>query len=694
MKKFLNYNLFSYGVLNLAILFLCWSYCYVFHQIPFSIIIGILLFLLNTWYCFGKSSFLKWGNLFLKYRYLIALVVFVLLVLFKISGSSIGMYNEFFPQDGIERDAYVLFGKSQGVRSDEYVVQTPYYFSQYYNHFGRTSYQMSLGGQDMIIGYNSPVLDISILAKPLVWGYVLFGPQYGLSWYWCLKVILFLLVMYELFMILTKGKKALAVLGSLLVTYAPTIQWFFVPHISDVFLWGMTLVVLGYYFFTAKKRLIKYVTSVLTPLAAIGFVLALYPPLQVPIGLMAIALLIFFLIRDKKEITFQKKEIWKIVLMFLFAFGVILYEFWLSKDAILLLYQTDYPGSRMEVGGYYLLKDLFPDLANLFLPYKSLPYSNACEVSDFYHLGPVCLLLFAFISQKLKKKDLANYRVGVGLIAVLCVEMVFMLAGFPELLSKLTLFSFVNRMESVYGFTAVLFTIYFFYVLSLHDELLSKKEKIISVLLFFFSYFLFITNEQKTFVPIFFYVLEILLFTSILFFALWKKHYLAYGLTLSVILFACFAINPITRGSEALTNHEIVREVAGLPKSKTSTFLTADNIVTSSLLLANGYKVLNAVNYYPDFDKWNLLDPEGNYKTYYNRYLHEVIDIVEEETSYSLITPDSISVHLNLLDIEKLPVDYVLTYKMLENMKDYSSSHFTYISTANNIQIYKIDREI
>ena len=64
----------------------------------------------------------------------------------------------------------------------------------------------------MIIGYNSPVKDISLLAKPLTWGYVLLGNEYGLSWYFSLKIILLVLISYEFAMILIQNNKKVSVM--------------------------------------------------------------------------------------------------------------------------------------------------------------------------------------------------------------------------------------------------------------------------------------------------------------------------------------------------------------------------------------------------------------------------------------------------------------------------------------------------
>ena len=131
--------------------------------------------------------------------------------------SSIGCYHYLFKNQSAKVETTTILGMSRSIRSDEYMVHTPYY--------KKISKQMSLSGQDMIIGYNSPVKDISLLAKPLTWGYVLLGNEYGLSWYFSLKIILLILISYEFVMILTKNNKKVSVMGALLIAYSPAIQW-------------------------------------------------------------------------------------------------------------------------------------------------------------------------------------------------------------------------------------------------------------------------------------------------------------------------------------------------------------------------------------------------------------------------------------------------------------------------------------
>ncbi|MDG3374824.1 hypothetical protein P5D95_25475, partial [Vibrio parahaemolyticus] len=119
----------------------------------------------------------------LRLRYLFGLLAIVIVVTFNLNGSSIGMWDKYVSQrdDGKETD--VLFGKDREVRSDEWLVQTPFYLSQAENDYPVINEDYSLNGQNMIIAYNSPVKDITVIGKPFNWGFFFLGRDRGLSWY-------------------------------------------------------------------------------------------------------------------------------------------------------------------------------------------------------------------------------------------------------------------------------------------------------------------------------------------------------------------------------------------------------------------------------------------------------------------------------------------------------------------------------
>ena len=148
-------------------------------------------------------------DIFLKLRYLIGLLVIVVIVTFNLNGSSLGVWDKYVSQRDDGKKTDVIFGQNREVRSDEWLVQTPFYLSQAENDYPLVNPDYSLNGQNMIIAYNSPVKDITVIGKPFNWGFFFLGRDRGLSFYWAMKLVVMVLLGYEVLMILTKRKKAL-----------------------------------------------------------------------------------------------------------------------------------------------------------------------------------------------------------------------------------------------------------------------------------------------------------------------------------------------------------------------------------------------------------------------------------------------------------------------------------------------------
>ena len=143
---------------------------------------------------------------------------------------------------------------------------------------------------------------------------------------------------------------------------------------------------IAYHFFTTNKRWLKNLLTILAPLVLSVFVLALFPSCQIPLGIIAFCLFVGALVRDKEKINFEKKDIFRILFIFLVAIIILSYSLLTSLDAIKLLYDTVYPGKRVSLGGQYTFRNLFTNLTTLFLPYKESNVLNNCEVSDFIHI--------------------------------------------------------------------------------------------------------------------------------------------------------------------------------------------------------------------------------------------------------------------------------------------------------------------
>ncbi|MBR3270009.1 hypothetical protein IKG07_02045 [Candidatus Saccharibacteria bacterium] len=579
---------------------------------------------------------------------------------FKIHGSSINEYNKIFANYDEYKSESIILGTSRSIRSDEWLGHAPYFMSQYYNDYEKNNDLVSLGGHDMILGHNTPVKDITMVAKPFTWGYIILGNEYGLSWYWCLRLILLILVSFEACIIITKGNKKVALLGAIMVAFAPAVQWWFVAAV-DVFIWGLTLFVAAYYFFTTEKWK-RWLFTAILPVSAIAYVMALYPPLQIPVGLVMLTLFIVCLIRDKKEITFKKKDIWRIVIMALFALGVLGWMLWNSRDAIVALYSTVYPGKRVSLGGGEGIGGLFTDLTSFVLPYKQIPYSNSSEVSTFIQFAPVLLMLYPLIWKKMKRDK--NMIVGNALLVCIIVMFVFMSVGFPELLAKLSLFSYIDsfRMEWAYGFVGVLFTVWGIDMIW-KKQIFSKKQIFGVIAIFGFLYICLVGSKELSYLSWKYYIVLIVGLMILVFLMLKRYQKLFLVGTAAVVLAAGATVNPIAKGTTAVFGHPLeqkIREIAS--DDKDAHWIALNTILLQQLGIANGAKMLNALNFYPDYTKWKIIDPDGKYDDYYNRYAHLVVTLTDDDTEYiSGVTADNFTLKLSCDDALKWPTKYLLS---------------------------------
>ena len=82
---------------------------------------------------------------------------------------------------------------------------------------------------------------MSIIVRVFSWGYFLFGNDIGLSWAWASKLIVMLLVFFELGRMLTKKDKLLSLTLSVWITFSPAIMWW---SMMDLIAFAMGIVVL------------------------------------------------------------------------------------------------------------------------------------------------------------------------------------------------------------------------------------------------------------------------------------------------------------------------------------------------------------------------------------------------------------------------------------------------------------------
>ena len=197
-------------------------------------------------------------NFIYKKRYILALIILIILVLGKFNGSSIGIWDDQI-QPSRSFETNTIIGDNRVIRSDEWLVNTPYAISQKYNDYEYYNDLARATDTDMYSSIFVPIKDILILARPFNIGYLLFGEEYGLSIYWYGRLILLLLITFEMCMLITDKKKLPSLIGAILITGSPVVSWFYSNYIVDLLISGQLCLLMLNSLLTTKNKKLKII---------------------------------------------------------------------------------------------------------------------------------------------------------------------------------------------------------------------------------------------------------------------------------------------------------------------------------------------------------------------------------------------------------------------------------------------------
>ena len=642
----------------------------------------------------GKNNKINIIDVIIKFRFLIASVMFILLVSFKINGSSIGVWDMYASELIDPKEISVLIGINRPIRSDEWMVQTTYYMAQAMSDEFYPLYNTNIidDGLNMILAYNSPVANLSILGKPFNWGFLLLGKEYGLSWYWAFKTIALLLLSFEISMILTRKMRGLSILSSFWITFSPAIQWWFMQHVGDTIFFALAMIVAFYKYVENidKNKWRKLAFSLMFAFSAIGFALVIYPAFQVPLAyliLVFMAIIYFGMFKRPK----LKKDDYIFVSMIILIIGIILGQFLLtSMDAIKATLETVYPGKRVSTGGGVELFRYAEFMINAYTPLKDINYLNNCEVSSFinFFIGSVIVL---FISIRKNVKDIG---IGIGLFVVALLQFIWTVVPFNETIAKITFLSYVptDRMMLMFSFTSMLLSIWAIGVI-FREKILSPLVGTIVALLNFSAYgLLILKSPYREYMSLKYLIIlfTIYLILNISIFARIKR--LFFVIMALLIFISGMTVNPIVRGVGAIYNKTLSKAIIEIDESDPdSVWLAEGDETKGEFIYANGAKAINGTHFYPALSTWKKISEDYD-ENIYNRYAHVKINLTTNDTEFILENLDAFEIELNVKELKSLNIKYILTKNDLSNILNDSKIQFEeiYHSEADGNRIYKL----
>jgi hypothetical protein len=291
--------------------------------------------------------------------------------------------------------SHLLMAVPRNIRVDEWSHSTPWALAQFHHSPRFPVVNTNIGdGANMLVSPWVPVLHPSAIARPVTWGYMLFGQQAGLAWAWWYQPLACFLALLFLFQIMIPGRKLLAVVGSTwFCGSAYVVCWSLWPAylVSN----GAFALVCAYHLLTSRSRNRLLAAGVGLGISFPAFALYLYPPWQVPLGLTFLVIFVGLSIRDRpwRDVRRMGKHRLLGLGIALLIAAVALGSYFVSTSEVLrAMAETVYPGQRRLVGGDCPATRLFGSFYNHWTILRSPSNSNESESAGFFLLFPAVLV--------------------------------------------------------------------------------------------------------------------------------------------------------------------------------------------------------------------------------------------------------------------------------------------------------------
>ncbi|HFI0176911.1 TPA: hypothetical protein ACGORP_001312 [Streptococcus suis] len=665
-----------------------------------KVVIVTTFFFSILFYSFLRTYKSQIGDFIYRFRYPILLLIGVIAIVFELSGSSIGLWGNYLDTGSYDN---VLFGTSRAIRSDEFAASIPWTFSQMTDNDSSFLYVNNIvrgSATDMFLLLNQPVLDFAVIFKPAHWGYLFLGIDKGLAYTWVFRTLFLFATLFEFLMLVLKRNKVLSVIGALLVVFGPAVQWWTVGG-AEVISFGALAAIIAYHYFLIDDYRIRLILALLLSWCATGFVLVLYPAWQVPYLIFFVAVALYFIISNWKSSQFKFiKDIPIIAVFFLVTAASLFYCFSKSMPAIEAMLNTAYPGKRQSFGGgqfFFTMATGYP----FSILYSIFGLFDERGMNVFYDFFPLGIIgsTFAWIG----KKD----KLSATMLLINLFFMVYMIAGFPTFLAKITLMSFTmtQRLIPIFSFINIVLLLRSIVVL---ENRLDKRTKLIITSIMTLVIMIFAINSTMTYieqsisvytsVPILFSIYRLLcivcsvfiLFCSI-YSILSRSGSSLLDWVIIIAISAGIMVNPLRSGTDVIFESKLVKEIKKVDDEQEGIWIVESmGYPMTNVPLFAGAPTLNSTNAYPNMDLWKSIDDGADDSEIYNRYAHIIIELTQESNVvFELVQPDVFKV---LLPVEKLP-EIGITYILSERDLSYLSSDsmtFEIISTVDGKNLYRV----
>jgi hypothetical protein len=595
-------------------------------------------------------------------------LVFALATVLKINGSSSAIWR--FEADGRLPDDGVLLGGVKDIRSDEWMVQTPWILSQVANDPPFATTNPNVGDQATGLLVNLPIRHWTTIFRPQFWSFFVLDVEHAFAWYWNLKWFVVIVGGFLFFRLITSANAVATVAGTALTFFAPYIQWWYSTGAALPEMLGMTFIGLWalHQLLRAKSSRAIAGAAVLLVVAIENFIFCCYPRFQIPLLYFAALVALWFFFRSPPRRNLRIVRWCCLAAVFALVGWCGLLWYGEVASTFQMTAQLEYPGRVFSVGGDFPWVQFLVPYLQLGMTEFHYPIGlvNACNAAGFVLVLPFIALLW-ITSGKLKR-DLLVFLM-LGFVAAVGY---FMMVGIPAGLAKYSGWSLVYSTRGILpagiallvcfvrllarrpataitnswiaAVAAVVFTVAAWFCLSAVN---ARYEKFVS------PWILFAASAYLAVIGVMF---------------LSDRRAVATALLLTPIFAEGVLVNPIVRGLPGFYRSETFQWLQSFTKDHAARWIVVGNGSRASylpyLVKAAGGDVLGGIRCNPDMRVFSVLDPEKQHFNVWNRFAivsyqpskNDKVDLtLTSGVSYTVSIPFKPDV------LDRLAVHYLLT---------------------------------
>jgi hypothetical protein len=580
---------------------------------------------------------------------LLLLLPLLVLTILGIHGSSVGMYSRLLFGPAHE-DPDLLFGTPQAIRSDEWLVVTPYILSQAKNGYPLINRDLAYG-QDMSVVVNVPYREWSVAFKPHNLAFLLLPVENAYAFQWWLLGYLLIVACYFFVLEIVPDRKRLAALLAVALFLSPFVQWWYQASVLATLAFTF-FALIAFMRLLRTERLIARVGWTLALVYLLtSFILIMYPPFQIASAVAAGIFASGYLIDHVRDRGLGRTlPALGLIAAAIVLAGAIVAVFLVTRlETVRTILGTVYPGQRVvETTGYppslLFATHLLPMLQSS--TWSASHFANQSEASNFVFIAPFLLILSVYVLfrdwHRGDRMDLPLLFVSVG-ITVLSVRL--LMGGFNQifaifLLDQVSSFRLLIGV-GLLGFVQVVLLYRRTGLGEGAPRVLAWTVGTMALAIFVGTGFIVRANNPE-FVsnPLLIVALSVAV-AAIVFLYSSSRFVAATGLLAIFSLGSVFLVNPIYRGLDPLTDSKLTKTMVSVADDERA-WVVVDYLAFEQVPLGLGLRSFSGTYAYPQLDVWRVIDPRRAQENIYNRYAHVVF--VSDADSLELRAPDYFAV--------------------------------------------------